>query len=85
MQELEQENKKEKKEQLIDLIAFRKQEIEYAILAAKNEQENKELLLSEKQKPWYKRDLFFNLLGAGVTVIVIIALMLIAWLVSLYA
>ncbi|WP_036451865.1 hypothetical protein [Mycoplasma buteonis] len=77
------EEKETSTNNLMDLIEFRKQEIQHEILLAKSELIQQNNLRSEQSKKWYQRGVFLNLLGAGVTVVVIIALMLIAYLVSL--
>ncbi|VEU58376.1 hypothetical protein [Mycoplasmopsis gallinacea] len=71
-------NKESEKEKL-DLIEVRKREIELdraEAEAEKSEQGHKEY---QKMLPWYKKDLFFNILGAIATVFVIVGLTLIAY------
>ncbi|MFV8480713.1 hypothetical protein ACNQ1M_00935 [Mycoplasma sp. VS424B] len=71
-----------KKTKYIDLVEFRKQEIQHAILSAQKENEKEEYKTSQKALPWYKRDLFLNLLGAAVALSVMILIILIAYLVK---
>ncbi|WP_406613507.1 hypothetical protein ACJA23_02020 [Mycoplasma corogypsi] len=69
----------------IDWIDFRKKEIEHAILKAQSEDVNKAYRLSQKNLPWYKRELFYNSLGAITSLFVLVLLVLIAYFVATYA
>ncbi|MCU9933244.1 hypothetical protein [Mycoplasmopsis cynos] len=71
-----------KKEFEIDFVKFRKQEIEYAIQKAKLEEQLKEKSNSQKEIPFYKRELFFNITTSIFVFIIIIALLIGAWFIG---
>ncbi|SJZ41458.1 hypothetical protein [Mycoplasmopsis verecunda] len=70
------------KKKYIDLVEFRKKEIQHAILLAKKEKEKQNYNTEQKSLPWYKRDLFINLFGAGVALLIMILIILIAYLIK---
>ncbi|WLP85904.1 hypothetical protein [Mycoplasma seminis] len=72
----------QEKPKYIDLVEFRRQEIQRAILNAQAEQNKEEYRSAQKQLPWYKRDLFINLFGAGVALLVMTLIILIAYFVG---
>ncbi|RIV16850.1 hypothetical protein [Mycoplasmopsis gallopavonis] len=62
----------------MDLIEFRKQEIQHAILKAQKEQEQAKYKKEQLSLPWYKQDLIRNLFAATGSLLLIVILMVVA-------
>ncbi|WP_027121221.1 hypothetical protein [Mycoplasma leonicaptivi] len=59
-------------------VEFRKDEISYAIAKYENELKKKEYKNNQNLLPFYKRDIFKNLIYSTITIIIIAVLLIIA-------
>ncbi|QGZ97537.1 hypothetical protein GE118_01840 [Mycoplasma sp. NEAQ87857] len=66
----------------VDLIEFRKQEIEHAILKEKSLNQKQEYKAQQALLPWYKKDIFSNVMGAIISLLVVVSLILIAYFIG---
>ncbi|WP_324673222.1 hypothetical protein U5U50_01385 [Mycoplasma sp. 888] len=76
------DKKTKEKRKFIDLVEFRKNEINNARVKAQAENEVLERKKSQKALPWYKKDLTFNILGIVFTLLVMVLIILIAYFVK---
>ncbi|QCZ36624.1 hypothetical protein [Mycoplasma nasistruthionis] len=63
---------------VVDLIEMRKQEIASEQIKAKYLRDKQAKALEQKNLPWYQKDLTRNLVGVSVSVLVMIAIFLLA-------